>query len=187
MITEGFLVRHYQGAAGARDAAQLDVTQDHLLMVGSPACNGPATPPKSASDNQRSKRTEVNRFGGFVRTQPSQRRAENVDRGRHGPRWGHMSVGWRWMLTDLAWPQVGRHNSPAHSAGTRGVDARAAGSGPAGWAQPALVMVSRVKVLRGVDGRCARRARALAGLRAIPKKHAFVVALVCEGSGRAGI
>jgi hypothetical protein len=32
MITEGYLVRHYQGAAGARDAALLDVAQDHLLM-----------------------------------------------------------------------------------------------------------------------------------------------------------
>jgi hypothetical protein len=31
MITEGFLVRHYQGAAGARDAALLDIAQDHLL------------------------------------------------------------------------------------------------------------------------------------------------------------
>jgi predicted nucleotidyltransferase component of viral defense system len=31
VITEGFLVRHYQGAAGARDAALLDVAQDHLL------------------------------------------------------------------------------------------------------------------------------------------------------------
>jgi uncharacterized protein len=31
MITEGYLVRHYQGAAGARDAALLDVAQDHLL------------------------------------------------------------------------------------------------------------------------------------------------------------
>jgi predicted nucleotidyltransferase component of viral defense system len=30
MITEGYLVRHYQGAAGARDAALL-VAQDHLL------------------------------------------------------------------------------------------------------------------------------------------------------------
>ncbi|HEY2043336.1 MAG TPA: nucleotidyl transferase AbiEii/AbiGii toxin family protein [Jatrophihabitans sp.] len=32
MITEGFLVRHYQGASGARDAALLDVAQDHLLL-----------------------------------------------------------------------------------------------------------------------------------------------------------
>jgi predicted nucleotidyltransferase component of viral defense system len=32
MITEGYLVRHYRGAAGARDAALLDVAQDHLLM-----------------------------------------------------------------------------------------------------------------------------------------------------------
>ena len=32
MITEGYLVRHYQGAAGARDAALLDVAQDHPLM-----------------------------------------------------------------------------------------------------------------------------------------------------------
>lgn len=31
MITEGYLVRHYQGAAGARDAALLDIAQDHLL------------------------------------------------------------------------------------------------------------------------------------------------------------
>ena len=31
MITEGYLVRHYQGASGARDAALLDVAQDHLL------------------------------------------------------------------------------------------------------------------------------------------------------------
>jgi len=31
VITEGYLVRHYQGAAGARDAALLDVAQDHLL------------------------------------------------------------------------------------------------------------------------------------------------------------
>lgn len=31
MITEGYLVRHYQGSAGARDAALLDVAQDHLL------------------------------------------------------------------------------------------------------------------------------------------------------------
>jgi predicted nucleotidyltransferase component of viral defense system len=32
VITEGYLVRHYQGAAGARDTALLDVAQDHLLM-----------------------------------------------------------------------------------------------------------------------------------------------------------
>lgn len=32
MITEGYLVRHYQGAPGARGAAQLDVAQDRLLM-----------------------------------------------------------------------------------------------------------------------------------------------------------
>jgi predicted nucleotidyltransferase component of viral defense system len=31
MITEGHLVRHYRGASGARDAALLDVAQDHLL------------------------------------------------------------------------------------------------------------------------------------------------------------
>jgi predicted nucleotidyltransferase component of viral defense system len=32
MITEGYLVRHYQGAVGARDAALFAVAQDHLLM-----------------------------------------------------------------------------------------------------------------------------------------------------------
>jgi predicted nucleotidyltransferase component of viral defense system len=31
MITEGHLVRHFQGRSGARDAAILDVAQDHLL------------------------------------------------------------------------------------------------------------------------------------------------------------
>ncbi|MCL2466445.1 MAG: nucleotidyl transferase AbiEii/AbiGii toxin family protein [Micrococcales bacterium] len=33
MITEGHLVRHYQGARGARDAALLDIAQDHALHL----------------------------------------------------------------------------------------------------------------------------------------------------------
>jgi predicted nucleotidyltransferase component of viral defense system len=32
-ITEGHLVRHYQGARGARDAALLDIAQDHALFL----------------------------------------------------------------------------------------------------------------------------------------------------------
>lgn len=31
-ITEGYLVRHYQGAKGGRDAALLDIAQDHALV-----------------------------------------------------------------------------------------------------------------------------------------------------------
>jgi hypothetical protein len=31
-ITEGHLVRHYQGAKGGRDAALLDIAQDHALF-----------------------------------------------------------------------------------------------------------------------------------------------------------
>ena len=42
-----------------------------------------------------------------------------------GPLWGHMSVGWRWMRTNLAWPQMGRHDFPAHSSGMPGEPARA--------------------------------------------------------------
>lgn len=30
-ITEGLLVRHYQGTKGGRDAALLDIAQDHAL------------------------------------------------------------------------------------------------------------------------------------------------------------
>ena len=30
-ITEGYLTRHYQGIRGARDAAILDIAQDHAL------------------------------------------------------------------------------------------------------------------------------------------------------------
>jgi predicted nucleotidyltransferase component of viral defense system len=32
-ITEGYLVRHYQGMRGARDAALLDIAQDHALFL----------------------------------------------------------------------------------------------------------------------------------------------------------
>jgi len=32
-ITEGHLVRHYQGAKGGRDAALLDIAQDHALFL----------------------------------------------------------------------------------------------------------------------------------------------------------
>lgn len=32
-ITEGYLVRHYQGAKGGRDAALLDIAQDHALHL----------------------------------------------------------------------------------------------------------------------------------------------------------
>lgn len=32
-ITEGHLVRHYQGVAGGRDAALLDIAQDHALHL----------------------------------------------------------------------------------------------------------------------------------------------------------
>jgi predicted nucleotidyltransferase component of viral defense system len=32
-ISEGHLVRHYQGTRGARDAALLDIAQDHALFI----------------------------------------------------------------------------------------------------------------------------------------------------------
>ena len=32
-ITEGHLVRHYQGVKGGRDAALLDIAQDHTLHL----------------------------------------------------------------------------------------------------------------------------------------------------------
>ncbi|SHI58491.1 hypothetical protein SAMN02745244_00651 [Tessaracoccus bendigoensis DSM 12906] len=32
-VTEGYLVRHYQGAKGGRDAALLDIAQDHALHL----------------------------------------------------------------------------------------------------------------------------------------------------------
>ena len=32
-ITEGHLVRHYQGVRGGRDAALLDIAQDHALRL----------------------------------------------------------------------------------------------------------------------------------------------------------
>ncbi|MDN5895661.1 MAG: nucleotidyl transferase AbiEii/AbiGii toxin family protein, partial [Nocardioides sp.] len=32
-VTEGHLVRHYQGAKGGRDAALLDIAQDHALHL----------------------------------------------------------------------------------------------------------------------------------------------------------
>ena len=31
MITEGYIVRHYQGRSGGRDPALIDIAQDHLL------------------------------------------------------------------------------------------------------------------------------------------------------------
>ncbi len=32
MITEGYLVRHYQGRSGGRGPALIDIAQDHLLF-----------------------------------------------------------------------------------------------------------------------------------------------------------
>ena len=32
-VTEGHLVRHYQGVKGGRDAALLDIAQDHALHL----------------------------------------------------------------------------------------------------------------------------------------------------------
>lgn len=37
-ITEGHLVRHYRGAKGGRDAALLDIAQDHVLYLLHQAC-----------------------------------------------------------------------------------------------------------------------------------------------------
>jgi hypothetical protein len=76
-----------------------------------------------------------------------------------GPRWGHASVGWRWIGPVRARPRMGRQDFSS-SLGQLGRTRRHASHGDCscGTAQPALVMVSSGKLSR-VIGRPVHRER----------------------------
>jgi hypothetical protein len=68
-----------------------------------------------------------------------------------GPRWGHASVGWRWIGPVRVWPRMGQQNFSGSLEGVGPARRRSSrpGNGAAGWVQPALVMVSSGKLSPG--------------------------------------